>query len=93
MQIPGKVTEEGQATFLTNCPPCQAPVPTPCLGGHTTKALPCFSAAPFSCGATCQQRLACGNHTCSKTCHALLQADASTRQQGMLTVVLPLIGL
>lgn len=63
--------QESKEGFLTDCPPCQAPVPTACLGGHTIKPLPCCSAAPFSCGGQCGQPLACGNHTCSKPCHDL----------------------
>lgn len=63
-----KTSQEG---FLTECPPCQALVSTPCLGGHTAKPLPCCQATPFSCSSACGQPLQCGNHTCSKACHAL----------------------
>ena len=73
--------QESKEGFLTECPPCQAPVPTACLGGHTTKPLPCCSAAPFSCGDQCGQPLACGNHTCSKPCHDLTAELGSN--QGM----------
>ena len=73
-----KKTQEG---FLTGCPPCQAPVPTACLGGHTNQPLPCCTAAPFSCGATCGQPLTCGNHTCSKACHSVVSGPGS--QQGI----------
>ncbi|KAL0054571.1 hypothetical protein WJX82_011123 [Trebouxia sp. C0006] len=72
--------KESQEGFLTECPPCQAPVPTACLGGHTNRPLPCCTAAPFSCGAACGQPLTCGNHTCSKACHAVSSGPGS--QQG-----------
>ena len=84
LQIAKQVTEAGQESFLSHCPACQAPVPVSCLGGHTTRALPCCSATAFSCGAACQQPLSCGNHACSKPCHALMKARASGSQQGML---------
>lgn len=83
-QIAEEVNQEGSAAFQTSCPPCQAPVLTPCLGGHTSKALPCSSAAPFSCGAECQQPLACGNHTCSKPCHELLHPRGEIEQTGVV---------
>lgn len=54
--------------FLSACPPCQAPVPITCLGGHTTRQLPCSSAAPFACEQPCGRPLACGNHTCAAPC-------------------------
>ncbi|KAL0034329.1 hypothetical protein WJX77_009558 [Trebouxia sp. C0004] len=75
-----EAVKESQEGFLLECPPCQAPVPTACLGGHTNRPLPCCTAAPFCCGTTCGQPLTCGNHTCSNACHAVLSAPGS--QQG-----------
>ena len=74
-----------QEGFLTDCPPCQAPVPTVCLGGHTKDPLPCCEAAPFSCGAACGRLLACSNHSCSKPCHAISLPPSS--QDGELKQV------
>ncbi|KAL3132442.1 hypothetical protein ABBQ32_008998 [Trebouxia sp. C0010 RCD-2024] len=72
VQIAEKVTTQmRQEGLLTDCPPCQAPVPTACLGRHTRRPLPCCEAAPFCCGNACGQVLTCGNHSCSKPCHAL----------------------
>lgn len=57
------------AGHLTPCPPCQAPVPVTCLGGHCTVQAPCSSARPFPCAAPCGRPLACGNHACQGQCH------------------------
>jgi len=56
---------------LSGCPPCVVPVVVGCLGGHYERSLPCSAAAAFSCGAACGRPLACGNHSCSKACHAV----------------------
>ena len=58
------------------CPPCEVLVTVDCVGHHLQQAFPCCKVRPFSCGQACGQPLACGNHTCSKPCHAVAPAAA-----------------
>ncbi|KAF6263962.1 hypothetical protein COO60DRAFT_1292737 [Scenedesmus sp. NREL 46B-D3] len=46
-------------------------------GGHQQQPFPCHVVQPFSCGQQCGRPLACGNHTCSKACHAVPTATAA----------------
>ncbi|XP_022903190.1 NF-X1-type zinc finger protein NFXL1 [Onthophagus taurus] len=56
------------------CPDCKVPVPITCLGEHETADWPCSIARPSSCGRPCGRLLSCGNHTCTKSCHTILNA-------------------
>ena len=80
-QAPAAVAAEAAAAMaaagLVPCPPCPVPVQVGCLGGHCQQALPCRPAAAFCCGAPCGRPLACGNHNCSKACHAVSAAAAA----------------
>ena len=64
------LTEEMQDQGLRGCPPCTEPKERECYGGHVQQEQPCSRAHDFSCGQECGALLSCGNHTCSRTCHA-----------------------
>ena len=68
--------KKGPSTEIRNldCPPCQAPVPITCLGGHDTSDFPCHMAKPSSCGRSCGRTLLCGNHYCERDCHRIKNA-------------------
>jgi transcriptional repressor NF-X1 len=60
------------------CPPCGVTTSVPCHCGKHTRSFRCSNLAPsrrsearaeMSCGETCNRKLSCGNHTCSKVCH------------------------
>ena len=57
-----------------DCPPCEAPVPVTCLGGHETADWPCHASKPAPCGRECGRSLSCGNHSCSRDCHKVRNA-------------------
>lgn len=64
------------------CPPCMAPVPVICVGGHEIVNLPCWEARPRSCGRPCGRKLMCGNHTCQIECHEVsCNADNNLQSQ------------
>lgn len=54
----------------TPCPPCTVPTERRCVGGHSTKLIPCALPALWRCDAVCGGSLPCGRHTCAKACHA-----------------------
>jgi len=56
------------------CPPCNSPVPIPCLGQHEIADFPCHEAKPASCGRRCGRNLPCTNHTCQRDCHRVRHA-------------------
>ncbi|XP_075423057.1 NF-X1-type zinc finger protein NFXL1 [Ascaphus truei] len=64
------------------CPPCQAPIPTECLGKHEISPLPCHKVGAFSCKRPCGRQLACGNHTCSRECHKVTDTDGNKEKSG-----------
>lgn len=53
------------------CPPCAIVVSRSCVGGHTTRGIPCSAPALFRCEARCTVPLSCGRHLCDKACHKL----------------------
>jgi NF-X1-type zinc finger protein NFXL1 len=61
--------ERSKSALLSECPPCGLIQQVTCLGGHTTAAVPCSQALPFSCEKNCGAVLTCENHTCSLACH------------------------
>ncbi|XP_043229933.1 NF-X1-type zinc finger protein NFXL1-like [Amphibalanus amphitrite] len=74
---PWEKTEDRVVTVSLPCPPCQAPVSTPCLGGHAEYPMPCTEARPQSCGRPCGRLLLCGNHRCQQLCHTVEGAPDS----------------
>lgn len=66
----------------TPCPPCPELVWRPCLGQHlgAEKMMVCSARAEFSCDNLCGNALACGNHYCTKICHALENFSSSSAQ-------------
>ncbi|KAJ1837995.1 FKBP12-associated protein, partial [Coemansia sp. RSA 2703] len=54
----------------TACPPCAVLVTTPCMcGARELRSIPCYRAGGASCGRICGRLLACGGHTCQRSCH------------------------
>ncbi|XP_062519422.1 transcriptional repressor NF-X1-like isoform X2 [Corticium candelabrum] len=64
------------------CPPCPMLVSRMCMGGHRKCAnIPCHM-KKVSCGSACGRLLACGQHTCKRSCHegACLEGDSVCTQ-------------
>ncbi|XP_042480948.1 NF-X1-type zinc finger protein NFXL2 isoform X2 [Macadamia integrifolia] len=57
----------------SSCPPCPELVWRPCLGQHIgeEKMMVCSDRKAFACQNLCGNLLHCGNHYCTKPCHAL----------------------
>lgn len=51
-----------------SCPPCTVIVKKICIGGHKKITVPCFRKNIY-CGELCKNKLSCGVHLCSKSCH------------------------
>ncbi|CAA6654762.1 unnamed protein product [Spirodela intermedia] len=68
-----KQGKPAQTTPGSACPPCQEVVLRSCLGKHIgeDRAMLCSSQVRFSCQNLCGNALDCGNHYCTKSCHAL----------------------
>ncbi|GAB2288357.1 NF-X1-type zinc finger protein nfxl2 [Dionaea muscipula] len=68
-----KTSLQSGCTPGTACPPCQELVWRSCLGEHigADRMMVCSNKAEFSCENFCGNPLACGNHYCTKPCHAL----------------------
>ncbi|XP_023752902.1 NF-X1-type zinc finger protein NFXL2 [Lactuca sativa] len=62
-----------ETTPGSSCPPCPELVWRSCLGQHlgAEKMMVCSNKSKFSCDNYCGNLLPCGNHFCTKTCHAL----------------------
>ena len=60
------------------CPPCSKLVSRYCHGGHEYQMFPCSEATEYSCGRLCGRMLKCGNHSCRRACHVVLNASSST---------------
>ncbi|KAJ0811076.1 putative transcription factor NF-X1 family [Helianthus annuus] len=57
-----------------DCPPCLAPIPKECIGGHgVLRNIPCFSkdirCKDITCNKPCGKTGKCGMHACLRTCH------------------------
>lgn len=64
------------------CPPCVYLTNKVCVCGRTTlSAVPCSRQSP-RCGVPCEQTLACGQHTCTGTCHAPGECPPCTQPCG-----------
>ncbi|KAL9275955.1 NF-X1-type zinc finger protein NFXL2-like protein [Drosera capensis] len=68
-----KASQETEPTPGTPCPPCPELVWRSCVGQHigAEKMMVCSDRVDFSCENLCGYALACGNHYCTKPCHAL----------------------
>lgn len=60
------------------CPPCKHKVSRACYGGHEVKQFLCSEVTDYSCSRLCGCILKCGNHTCSKGCHRVINAVDAT---------------
>ncbi|KAK9700013.1 hypothetical protein RND81_08G211100 [Saponaria officinalis] len=67
----------------TPCPPCPELVWRSCVGQHfaAEKMMICCDKSQYSCDNLCGNPLACGNHYCTKTCHALQNSSSSSDQR------------
>uniref|UniRef100_A0A803M3T6 NF-X1-type domain-containing protein n=1 Tax=Chenopodium quinoa TaxID=63459 RepID=A0A803M3T6_CHEQI len=74
---------QSEPTVGTPCPPCPELVWRSCLGQHfaAERMMVCSNKAQFSCDNLCGNSLACGNHYCTKTCHALQNVSSSSDQR------------
>lgn len=56
------------------CDECQAKIGQKCFCGKSERTVPCgpetAGISAFGCGNTCDRKLDCGEHTCSRECHA-----------------------
>ncbi|KAJ9160336.1 hypothetical protein P3X46_025747 [Hevea brasiliensis] len=68
-----KPNHQSECTPGTSCPPCPELVWRSCVGQHlgAERMMFCSNRALFSCDNLCGNPLPCGNHYCTKTCHAL----------------------
>ncbi|KAK3020652.1 hypothetical protein RJ639_046245 [Escallonia herrerae] len=76
-----KSIHQSEVTPGSPCPPCPELVWRPCVGHHITaeRMMVCSDRAEFSCDNLCGNLLPCGNHYCTKTCHALRSPSLSGR--------------
>ncbi len=63
---------------VAKCPPCVHPVSKYCLGEHEVLELPCSESHDYSCGQSCHRVLECGNHTCKRGCHLVINSSTTT---------------
>ncbi len=55
------------------CPPCCEAMRVVCVGGHESQLQPCSERKQYLCVHNCGRILACGNHTCQRNCHQVIQ--------------------
>ncbi|KAL9231438.1 hypothetical protein vseg_006668 [Gypsophila vaccaria] len=72
-----------EATPGIPCPPCPELVWRSCVGQHfaAEKMMICSDKSQYSCDNLCGNPLPCGNHYCTKTCHALQTLSSSDQRQ------------
>ncbi|KAL8161025.1 LOW QUALITY PROTEIN: hypothetical protein V2J09_012514 [Rumex salicifolius] len=77
-----KSNYQSEPTPGTPCPPCPELIWRSCRGQHigAERMMVCSKSAAFSCDNLCGNSLACGNHFCTKTCHALKSLSPSAGQ-------------
>ncbi|CAI8057869.1 NF-X1-type zinc finger protein NFXL1 [Geodia barretti] len=63
---------------VTPCPPCSTLLTKACKGEHEISEQSCSSLRDYSCGRKCGRRLKCGNHTCQRGCHEVINPPDST---------------
>ncbi|KAF5192665.1 Nf-x1-type zinc finger protein nfxl1 [Thalictrum thalictroides] len=75
-----KANQQPENTPGSPCPPCPELVWRPCLGQHIAaeRMVVCSDRSVFSCENLCGNLLTCGNHYCTKTCHALKSQTLSS---------------
>ncbi|BAT86437.1 NF-X1-type zinc finger protein [Vigna angularis] len=68
-----KIIQQSEGVPGTPCPPCPELVWRSCVGQHigADRMMVCSDKSQFSCENLCGNPLPCGNHYCTKTCHAL----------------------
>ncbi|KAG5125391.1 hypothetical protein JHK82_032128 [Glycine max] len=68
-----KIIQQSESIPGTPCPPCPELVWRSCVGKHigAERMMVCSDKSQFSCENLCGNPLPCGNHYCTKTCHAL----------------------
>ncbi|KAL5710254.1 hypothetical protein ACHQM5_020843 [Ranunculus cassubicifolius] len=68
-----KANQQPECTPGSSCPPCPELVWRSCLGQHigAERMMVCSDRTVFSCENLCGNPLTCGNHYCTKPCHAL----------------------
>ncbi|EEF29002.1 nuclear transcription factor, X-box binding, putative [Ricinus communis] len=68
-----KPNHPNECTPGSPCPPCPELVWRSCVGQHlgAERMMVCSDRTLFSCDNLCGNPLPCGNHYCTKTCHAL----------------------
>ncbi|XP_061975548.1 NF-X1-type zinc finger protein NFXL2 [Populus nigra] len=78
-----KPNHQSESTPGTPCPPCPELVWRPCLGQHigAERMMVCSNRTQFSCENLCGSPLSCGNHYCTKTCHALKSQSSTSLVQ------------
>lgn len=66
------------------CPPCPELVWSSCVGEHVgeERMMVCSNIAEYSCNNLCGNLLPCGNHYCTKVCHALKSQSSSLGRHG-----------
>lgn len=60
---------------------CKTKIPITCLGGHETVMMNCHEAKVTSCGRICNRKLVCGNHTCQKQCHKVVDLNSQIQDE------------
>lgn len=68
-----KVNQKPECTPGSPCPSCPELVWRSCLGQHmgAERMIVCSARSEFSCDNLCGNLLMCGNHYCTKSCHAI----------------------
>ncbi|XP_030441971.1 NF-X1-type zinc finger protein NFXL2 [Syzygium oleosum] len=75
-----KFVRQSEYTPGSLCPPCPELVWRSCVGQHAgaEKMMVCSQRTLFSCDNLCGNPLSCGNHYCTKTCHALKSRSSTS---------------
>ncbi|KAJ0046280.1 hypothetical protein Pint_06519 [Pistacia integerrima] len=78
-----KSNNPSEPTPGSPCPPCPELVWRSCVGEHmgAERMMVCSNRAQFSCENLCGTLLPCGNHFCTKTCHALKNQSSSSFEE------------
>lgn len=68
-----KSNHQSEVTPGSPCPPCPELIWRSCVGEHigADRMMVCSDRTQFSCDNLCGNPLPCGNHYCTKYCHAL----------------------
>ncbi|XP_021904144.1 NF-X1-type zinc finger protein NFXL2 isoform X2 [Carica papaya] len=75
-----KFNHQNECTPGSSCPPCPELGWRSCVGQHlgAERMMVCSDRSMFSCDNLCGNLLLCGNHYCTKTCHALNNQSSSS---------------